>query len=111
MHIFVITKNNEPEQNFMAENYEKAKLYFQGYLLGDNEEYKYKLYKIGEIDKNLNVKTTKIYIAGGFETKNQYENDKELLEQLKLSYKPKFIDKKEPTTKIINELFDGREIK
>lgn len=114
-NIFLILKGKNPLLRvpvhcFISNNYENAKLYFQGYLIDEDKPQDYILYKIGEINKNLKIENEcKIFICGGYEISNLNKR-KKLASQIKIEYK-NIINGKETTKELIEKLFNGREIK
>ncbi len=113
--IFLISKGKNPllrvpYQTFISNNYENAKLYFQGYLIDEKEPQDYILYKIGEINKNLKIENEcKIFICGGYEISNLNKR-KKLANQIKIEYE-NIPNGKETTKELIEKLFNGKEIK
>lgn len=102
MKIYLITKNNNDFQIFTEENNEKAKLWFEAYLYGNNEYSNFKLYKIEGIE---NLK--KIFITGGFEQINSRKSNEDI-KQIALDFKKASEEKKSiEMTKLI---FKGEKI-
>lgn len=114
-NIFLISKGKNPllrvpYQTFISNNYENAKLYFQGYLIDEKDPQDYILHKIGEINKNLKIENEcKIFICGGYEIANANKKNKSI-SQIKIEYE-NIPNGRESTTELIKKLFNGREIK
>lgn len=77
-------KKRIPIHAFVESNYEKAKLYFQGYLWGEKPTL-YVLKQIGTFE-NGKLITNNIFITGGLEVnkKTQFEHKK--INQMKLKF-------------------------
>ena len=99
-----------PINTFISKNHENAKLYFQGYILGEKQPENYILYQIAEINKNLKIKETKIFICGGYEANRQQKIDNTKIKQTKLNFEKIKDINKENTIEIIEKLFEGKKI-
>lgn len=96
-----------PVHTFIDTNYDTAKLYFHDWLQGKKCKAKFQLYKIGEINKDLKIKETKIFITTGFEYENKKVYQNPLIEEKKL-IKEASMEKEQK--EIIKKLFNGKEI-
>lgn len=96
-----------PIHTFFCDTYEKAKIYFHDYIKNSENKIGYSLYKIAEIDKNINLKEQHIFICGGYEItyKPNYQRsliiEKELIERA---------SREKELSKQIEILFDGKRI-
>ena len=86
-----------------------AKLYFHDWLEGKKCKAKFQLYKIGEINKDLRITETKIYITSGFELER---NPKTAFQETLWQEKNRIeaASKQKEMKEIVKTLFDGAEI-
>lgn len=107
-----------PVQIFIAKDYTLAKLYFRNWIKPEDNASKFVLYKVGEINKNLEIFPCKIFITGGFECKqteikeywtNKYYKDKKFMQEEIKKYKK--AKEESDIVKQIEILFDGVKIK
>lgn len=94
------------KQVFLEKGYNEAKLYFEGYLVGEQKYQDWFLYQIGEIDERGKLYENKKFITGGYEMKYIHKKD---INQLKLDIQKDLEAEKEKTQKdIITKLFEGK---
>lgn len=112
-NLFLIQQGIKPTtkrvvHSFLADSYEKAKLYFHDYIKSEENKISYSLYKVAEIDKELKVREMKTYVCGGYEITWKPKYERNLLkekEQIEKASKAKEIDEQ------LKILFEGRYVK
>lgn len=107
--LFLILKNKEPQQAFIEKNFDRAKLYFQGYIWGENRPFDYKLMQIGTFDKEKLI-TNNIFITGGFEMTNKTISENQKINQLKMQYDFN-LNSSKTNNDLVKEIFEGERIK
>lgn len=112
-YVFLITKGltgrEKLQQVFLEKDISRAKLYFEAYILENENPNDYKLYRIAELDNRKRVKENYSFITGGYEIKAIKENKRQILTQMKLDIEKELnIEKNKTNAEIIKELFDGK---
>ena len=115
MYLFAIKYARKGIQNellttFISDNYTEAQLYFQGFIFGEKDTQNYTLYKIGEINKELEITYKKVYICNGFQCSNDTKKEIDKCKQLKILKDECIKQKIEEQKDIIKYLFKGNEI-
>lgn len=96
-----------PIHTYFADNYEKAKIYFHDYIKNSENKIGYSLYKIAEIDKNINLKETHIFICGGYEITYKPNHQRSLIIEKELIERA---SREKELSKQLEVLFDGKRI-
>lgn len=112
--LFLILKKdsngkNIPIQAFIEKNFDRAKLYFQGYIWGDVRTFDYILKQIGTFKEGKLI-TNNIFITGGFEMTAKTNFEHKSINQLKIKYDFCRNEAKNNEEQV-KEIFEGVEVK
>lgn len=108
--LFLIIKKNgktkEPIASFLEGNFEKAKEYFYGYIYGERDYINYELKWIGTIIDNK-IRTTNIFITGGYEVAQEQNEINKIKKQKQLNF---IFNKNTKFEEKLKTLFNGEYI-
>ena len=103
--LFLITEceKGQIKSVFLEKDVTKAKLYFKGYILDNEEESQYNLYRIADLTKSKRVIENYCFICNGTTAKREYKNEIKKIRQTVLKIEQGLI---KSNAELVKEVFD-----